>query len=693
MLCFVSLATSGKSQIVNNNDHVIDSLKGVIANSTVDSTIINTLSKWSHEVRISLPDSAKVIHERIVTLCEDIVSNKEVKSIDLDFYNKSKAASFNELGSIESEHGNYEIAKDYYEDALKIFLKLEDQNGIAESKYNISKYFINTHNYKEASSQLNEAIILYNSTENDLGKAYCLSGLGHIHDNQGNYSEAIKNYLNSLEITEALNEKALTAQNLNNIGALYLNQNDLDKSLEYYEKALEKRKELESSSGIGQSLNNIGLIYEFQKNYDKAFEYYTEAYQINKQANIKSGMSYSLTNLGILHYWKKDLLKAIEYHKQSLKVRKEIGDLSGVASSYHDMAITHKDIGSCNQSIIFCNEALSIAEQIGYLEIQGGVLKTLYECHKLLRNNDVALSMFEKYITVKDSLENKANQREVLKQELTYTYEKQALADSLQFVQEQQLIESELKTKKQQSYFLLGGLALALLLGGFIFKQKKMVERERDKSDKLLLNILPEETARELKEKGVVSAKHYQETSILFTDFVGFSSLAESLGPEELLNELNFCFSEFDKIAREHGVEKIKTIGDSYMAVCGVPVTNENHAERTVDTALAINAFMTSYMKQRNKERKPFFTCRIGVNSGPLIAGVVGTQKFQYDVWGDAVNIASRMESKGASGKINISDSTYQLVKNNSKYTFDSRGEIRVKGDRDLTMYFISEGV
>jgi len=129
------------------------------------------------------------------------------------------------------------------------------------------------------------------------------------------------------------------------------------------------------------------------------------------------------------------------------------------------------------------------------------------------------------------------------------------------------------------------------------------------------------------------------------------------------------------------------------MAVCGVPVTNENHAERTVDTALAINAFMTSYMKQRSKERKPFFTCRIGVNSGPLIAGVVGTQKFQYDVWGDAVNIASRMESKGASGKINISDSTYQLVKNNSKYTFDSRGEIRVKGDRDLTMYFISEGV
>ena len=690
-LCLFILPFFCVGQNDNNKLTTIDSIKQVIAESTVDSTIINSLVQWSELVRVSDPDSAKVINEKIVSLCNDIISNKEVTTTDISFYKKTKAKSYNELGSITSEHGDFNKALVFHEEALELFTAINNNEGIADSKFLLGNYYYNVDIYNKALSLFQEAILIYDSIGNESGKASCLNGLGLIHDNQGDYAQAIKYYLECLKITEKQNDKSGAAQTLNNIGVLYLSQNDLDKSLEYHLKALKVRKELGTKYGIAQSLNNIGLIYEYKEDYDTAFEYYTGSYEINKEAEIKSGMSFSLTNLGILYYWKKDLDKAINYHLQSLQIRKEIGDISGVASSNHDIAITYQGLGNCQQSLKYCNLALEIAEDIGFLEIQGGALLTLYECHKQLGNQGIALNMYEKYVKVKDSLENKANQREVLKQELTYTYEKQTLADSLKFVQQQQLVQSELKVKQQQSYFLLGGLALALLFLGFIFKQKKLVETEKNKSDKLLLNILPEETAQELKEKGLVEAKSYNDTSILFTDFIGFSAIAEQLNPKELLHELNYCFSAFDTIMKNHGIEKIKTIGDSYMAASGVPNENNNHAEDAIQAAFEINRFMQDYMKNRKASNLPYFECRIGVNSGPLIAGVVGTQKFQYDVWGDTVNVASRMESKGESGKINISDSTYQLVKDNPKYHFVSRGVIRVKGGRDLDMYFISE--
>jgi class 3 adenylate cyclase/tetratricopeptide (TPR) repeat protein len=669
----------------------IDSLRQVIAENTADSTIIKTWIEWESLVRSSNPDTALTINKKIISFCNRVLDNKEVKSSEVENYQTIKANSLNRLGFIYTEQGDHNQAFDLYNKALKIFETYENELGIAESMSALGNYHFNTDNYPKALSLFKQSKRLFEKLDDDRGVAKSLSGMGLVNDNQGNYAKAIQYYLQSLEILESLDEKSGMAQILNNIGVLHFNQNDYPKALEYHQSALEIRKELGSKYGIGQSLNNIGLVYELQEDYDKAFEYYKEALEINKEANNKSGVSYSLTNLGIANYWKKDYKKSIDYHLQSLAIRKEMGDKSGVASSFHDIAITYKDLGDCNQTINYCNDAIKIAKDIGYLEIQGGVLLTLYECHKILGNQSLALKMYEDYIVVKDSLENKANQREVLKQELTYTYEKQALADSLQYVQDQQLIQSKLKAKKQQSYYLLGGLALALLFLGFIFKQKKLVESERDKSDKLLLNILPVETARELKENGAVEAKSYRDTSILFTDFIGFSSISEEINPKVLLNELNHCFSAFDTIMKKHGIEKIKTIGDAYMAVAGVPNKSAHHAEDTIKAALEINRFMLDYIEKRKAEGLPYFECRIGVNSGPLIAGVVGTQKFQYDVWGDAVNIASRMESKGESGRVNISGSTYRLLKNNPKYTFESRGEILVKGDRKLEMYFISE--
>jgi class 3 adenylate cyclase len=211
---------------------------------------------------------------------------------------------------------------------------------------------------------------------------------------------------------------------------------------------------------------------------------------------------------------------------------------------------------------------------------------------------------------------------------------------------------------------------------------------ERRKSEELLLNTLPRKIADELKQTGKVKPVYYQSASILFTDFKDFTKLAEQLTPEELVEELDYCFSSFDMIIEAHNLEKLKTIGDSYMCVGGSPTPNPTHAIDAVLAALQIQAFMGWRRQEKIQNNQPYWEIRIGIHSGPLLAGVIGKKKFTYDVWGDAVNIASRMESSSLPGAINISKSTFELVKD--LFDCEYRGKIAVKNKGDIDMYFVN---
>jgi class 3 adenylate cyclase len=202
-----------------------------------------------------------------------------------------------------------------------------------------------------------------------------------------------------------------------------------------------------------------------------------------------------------------------------------------------------------------------------------------------------------------------------------------------------------------------------------------------------LLNILPSAVAEELKEKGSAEAKLIDEVTVIFTDFKGFTQLSERLSPKALVAEINACFSKFDLIMEKYGVEKIKTIGDSYMAVGGLPNANHTHAKDVVNAALEIQNYMSEHKSKREISGELYFEIRIGVHTGPVVAGIVGVKKFQYDIWGDTVNTASRMESSGEAGKVNISETTYEKVKNDFNCVF--RGEIAAKGKGMLKMYFV----
>ncbi|MEZ5083512.1 MAG: adenylate/guanylate cyclase domain-containing protein [Bacteroidales bacterium] len=194
-----------------------------------------------------------------------------------------------------------------------------------------------------------------------------------------------------------------------------------------------------------------------------------------------------------------------------------------------------------------------------------------------------------------------------------------------------------------------------------------------------------------MKEKGTATPKHYDKVSVLFTDFKGFTNHAEKLTPQELIEELNLCFLEFDKIIDKHKLEKIKTIGDAYMCAGGIPVANETNPFDAVNAAIEIREFMENMKKDREAKGQSYWELRIGIHTGTVIAGVVGKNKFAYDIWGDAVNTASRMESSGVPGKVNISGVTYELVKDN--YTCTYRGKIQAKNKGEVDMYIVEDKI
>lgn len=216
----------------------------------------------------------------------------------------------------------------------------------------------------------------------------------------------------------------------------------------------------------------------------------------------------------------------------------------------------------------------------------------------------------------------------------------------------------------------------------------EQVKQERARAETLLHSILPDQVATELKHKGSVTPASIGSVSVLFTDFVGFTGIAETMSPWELIKELDGCFSQFDEICRRNSLEKLKTIGDAYMCAGGLPVLNHTHPVDACLAALEFLAFMQGLQDIKSQMGLSFWRLRIGLHTGPVTAGVIGKAKFAYDIWGDTVNIASRMESSGTAGRINISGTTHELV--NDFFECEYRGKVAAKNKGELDMYFLN---
>ena len=381
-----------------------------------------------------------------------------------------------------------------------------------------------------------------------------------------------------------------------------------------------------------------------------------------------------------------------------MRKKEEIGDKRGIAISLNNIGIIYKNLGQYIKAIEYCNNSLSLSQKIGVIVEQEKSCRCLYNVHKVQGNGNKALAYHEKMLVLSDSLQTEETAKKLQQME----FRKQVLADSLLQVEKNLKVEmahqTEVRKKDKNKNMALGaGVFFLLLSGGFygrwryVKKSKAIIEKEKDRSDNLLLNILPSEIAEELKLKGSADARDFDLVSIIFTDFKGFTQASEKLTAKALIAEINHCFMAFDHICEKHGIEKIKTIGDAYMAAGGLPVPSDDSIKQTILAALEMQSFITNRITEKQAKNEVPFEMRLGIHTGPVVAGIVGVKKFQYDIWGDTVNTASRMESSGEIGKVNISQDTYALIKDDPQFVFEARGKIQAKGKGEIEMFFVTK--
>jgi class 3 adenylate cyclase len=343
-----------------------------------------------------------------------------------------------------------------------------------------------------------------------------------------------------------------------------------------------------------------------------------------------------------------------------------------------------------------CEKGLQVAESYRAMREVRDACDCLYQVYKGLQQDSPALAYYERFSQLSDSLE----QDETRMQLQVMEFRKTVARDSIKREEEKAALATlhskQLRRGSQlRNVLLIVGLGLAVL--SFILYRlfsktrlaKIAAEKEKRKSDELLLNILPAEIAEELKKKGKVDAQEFDNVTILFTDFVGFTEASEKIRPQELVRELHHIYSRFDEISSRYGVEKIKNIGDAYMAAGGLPLATEVSVRNTVLAALYMQEYLIKRQQERSAAGLPVFEMRVGVHTGPVVAGIIGVKKFQYDVWGDTVNTANRMETNSAPGRVNISDATYAFIKHDPDFVFEERSIVEVKGKGEMQMYFV----
>ncbi|MBT8294997.1 MAG: adenylate/guanylate cyclase domain-containing protein, partial [Gramella sp.] len=372
--------------------------------------------------------------------------------------------------------------------------------------------------------------------------------------------------------------------------------------------------------------------------------------------------------------------------EEAIQALEKEEDFSPICEFLNGMSDIYADRGLDSTAIEFALISRDLAKSYGFKnEIREANLR-LSGIYEKMGNIPESYNYYKEYITYRDSVLNVSTAQDMAGIRADYEVsQKQAEVDLLNEKQKnQQLVVISIAVAS----FLVCLIAFGLFRRNrFIKRTSSIIESERNRSDNLLLNILPEETAKELKKNGRVEAKKFASVTVLFADFKRFTLVAEKLPPERLIKTIDYYFSQFDRIMEKYDIEKIKTIGDSYMAASGLPFPSHDHANKMLKAAFE----MTEFVKE-TKEKSLFddadFEVRIGLNSGPVVAGVVGIKKFAYDIWGDTVNIASRMESHSDIGRINISENTYELVKD--EFDCEYRGKVEVKNQRILKMYYVN---
>ncbi|MBK9249542.1 MAG: tetratricopeptide repeat protein [Ignavibacteria bacterium] len=641
------LATSVMAEIENASDSGED--QTLTEQKTLHCSVLNTLANTNY--RRGDLQTALTIARASLNVAEEYALTQ------------SKAKAWNIVGNVYRELGSYDKALEYYEQALDAHMELGEKSGVALVTGNI----------------------------------------GVVYKNLGSYDKALECYQHALAVHKELGEKSSVANDTGNIGNLYSSLGSYEKALEYFEQALDAHKELGEKSGVARVTANLGMVYLYLGFYDKALECFEQALDASKELGNKSNVARVIANIGSVYKELGSFDKALECYEQALAAQKELGAKSLVAQVTGNIGIVYLNLGSYDKALECYQLALAANKELG---AKSGVARGTGNIGSLYANKkysgydaDIAKEYLYNAIALSNEIGAKA-QLVYYHKSLAGLYENEgrgmeALIHLKKYIEIKDEVNIE-ETKKQDS----------------IREHRKVIELAKAKADakhqateQLLHNVLPPSIANRMLDGTKLIAEKIPSVSVLFADIVNFTKLSQRITPEELVEGLDRIFSTFDALAEKHGLEKIKTIGDAYMVVSGAPIQRKDHAEAMANFALEMVEAMKEFRSISTGEE---IQLRIGIHSGEVVAGVIGKKKFAYDLWGDAVNTSSRMESHGEPGKIHVSEEFLKkLLMVNGKWLIDDaddfssltinhlpltiipRGEMAIKGKGTMKTYFL----
>lgn len=624
VLCFSLFAKA--------DDRAIDSLKALVKSGIDDTSKVNALNSLCKKYLGNNPQEAI----KIATEAKELAEKAG--------FQKGKAYALKNIGIAYYTQGKYIETLDYWQQSQVVFKSINDKVGVANILSNIGVLYFDQGDNTKALELYLEALKLAEETKDTLRIATSCINIGAVYfDKPATHDKARQYYLRALPLSESNGDNDLTGTVAVNLGEIYLENNQDDSALYFFEKSL---KAYEESPNIPYSLTAIGKVWAKKGDFDKAIAYQRQAYETATKLESKNDITISLIGLAQSFEKKGDSEQAQEYYLKAEKIAKEFRATLRLKEIYEGLSTIYAELSDFGKAFKYQQLLINIKDTIYNIDVDKklGTLQFGFDIQK--KEGEINLLTKDKEIK-----------------------------------------EQEIKRQKIVRNGFIGGFAVVLLFASIFLRQRNRISKEKQRSDELLLNILPSETAEELKATGAAKAKSFDNISVLFTDFKNFTRASELLSAEELVKEINYCYSEFDRIITKYGIEKIKTIGDAYMCAGGLPVTNTTHPIDVVKAGLEMVAFIEANKQERISKGQPYFELRLGIHTGPVVAGIVGIKKFAYDIWGDTVNTASRMESSGETGKVNISGTTYELIKDRFKCTH--RGKIQAKNKGEIDMYFV----
>lgn len=503
---------------------------------------------------------------------------------------------------------------------------------------------------------------------------------------KGDLSEALESYFQAAEI--ASKEKTNFKLGLVKIAIadVYSIMENHENAVFYYKEAITIHKNNDSLQYLASALENLGDEYLNVAKPDSALLMFEQSGPVFKRLGYTEGIAMNIGNKGIAYALLGEDQIAKDEINHAIQMFEKLNNYYPITVFLTYMSDLYLNQGNWEEARTYAQKSLDMAQKYGLKEEISAANLQLSKLYEQAGDSDASLKYFKNHIAYKDSVSN-----------ITAVQQMANIRTNFEISQKQLEVDLLNQQKKNQRVVVIATIIALVLIcivaiglfrrNKFVEKTKKIIEKERNRSDKLLLNILPEETALELKDNGKVTPKKFDSVTVMFTDFEAFTKYSHNLTPELLVKSVDYHFSKFDEIIEKYGLEKIKTIGDSYMCAGGLPFPSKDHAEKMVQAAFEINAFIKNLKKAEVREIS-HFNIRIGIHTGPVVAGVVGIKKFAYDIWGDTVNIASRLESNCESGKINVSENTYNLIKDS--FDCEYRGEIEAKNKGMMKMYYVN---